>query len=788
MRAQGIQVDYGDLGQFVRPGRRGATIEMLAKGAEHFGMSTSIGPLIGVGVAESWQERGPFIVACRLSPAASHYVVVLAYLGGALLIMDPACGLQWVAETSLIARMEKEHVPVLIEDFKARYGSDEMASFLEDRLHGYDYSTEEARLATASIGTFAVESCIGYVDLLVRAGLLRKHGQAKAFLASLLEKGAECLPPVFKSEVSEDESTGIVQVYRPMVLELSRPMGCTAISRRKTRLIWAAVAGKCCVRFWLLQIFISVSGTMATLFASGYSALCFAATVSAIAINRNFALTGIIVAIAAAANSKWGATISSVAEVRIATRLREAVIAQWRDAPLPDIEALDASRELQRMDLVDVFAGVLARNVGNLLTAGVALALAAAVSVLAQPQLAMGLMLAICARAVIVRAFHARRYRTRQMLLVAMGEVQASSVEILCNVETIVLLSLRTISLQRFAAALDEAMKISRRQQLLQLATYCASGTAAMVVVAIALLAFADLDGGNTGGWFGVALACGAFDVSRRALAGMGPSLEGIGTTNMLTRRLGRYCDLSIASSGTIDVGDSEAGHGANWMCLSLEEVCISRDNRGRVLGPVNLKVHRGTSICIYGDTGSGKSTLLRALVGAVGLSNGEILLDGVNIRCREFAKARCFMLDHSDLIIPGSLRDNIVFGDEQIDVGDLAQACTVAGIASIEGIDHGLDTPLAGGAGRKLSTGQTRRVSLARALARTPALLLLDEALGAFELDVRAEIVSAMRKSYPSMAIIATSHDGLDAKLFDRSMRISAGRLTREFIGEEAN
>jgi ABC-type bacteriocin/lantibiotic exporter with double-glycine peptidase domain len=162
--------------------------------------------------------------------------------------------------------------------------------------------------------------------------------------------------------------------------------------------------------------------------------------------------------------------------------------------------------------------------------------------------------------------------------------------------------------------------------------------------------------------------------------------------------------------------------------------------------------------VAIVGGSGSGKSTIARLIAGLYQPWAGEIRFDGKlrsEIRADAFQRA-VGLVDQDWFLFAGSLRDNLTLWDETIGDADLLAAAQDAGIyAVISARPQGFDSPVEEG-GRNFSGGQRQRLELARALARNPRLLVLDEATNALDALTEAQIEQALRRRSCACLIIA--------------------------------
>lgn len=164
----------------------------------------------------------------------------------------------------------------------------------------------------------------------------------------------------------------------------------------------------------------------------------------------------------------------------------------------------------------------------------------------------------------------------------------------------------------------------------------------------------------------------------------------------------------------------------------------------------ISFRIYHGESLGIIGATGSGKTTLLNLLMRFYDVSDGQILIDGTDIREIPLTelRERFGVVFQNDVIFADTLRENIAFGRELSD-GEVSQAAEHALAAGfIAGKEEGY-LHKAAIKGADLSGGQRQRLLVARALAGTPEVLLLDDASSALDYRTDAEIRKNVRESY---------------------------------------
>ncbi|MCW5720621.1 MAG: ATP-binding cassette domain-containing protein [Devosia sp.] len=189
---------------------------------------------------------------------------------------------------------------------------------------------------------------------------------------------------------------------------------------------------------------------------------------------------------------------------------------------------------------------------------------------------------------------------------------------------------------------------------------------------------------------------------------------------------------------------------------VTLKDVSFAYGSR-QILGDIDLEIAPGEFVGLAGPSGSGKSTLLHVLAGLERPASGRILIDGYDIsglERRQYSSRIGMVMQHSKLF-PGSLFDNIrgVSGIGEQEAWHFARE---AGIADeIEALPMGLQT-IVGDEGAGFAFGQIQRILIARALAKRPAILLLDETLSALDGSVQDTILNALRRQGMTRILVA--------------------------------
>lgn len=177
------------------------------------------------------------------------------------------------------------------------------------------------------------------------------------------------------------------------------------------------------------------------------------------------------------------------------------------------------------------------------------------------------------------------------------------------------------------------------------------------------------------------------------------------------------------------------------------------------VLEHMSFKVMDGEQATLSGRTGAGKSTVLKLLLGLYEPLEGDVLIHGVPaVQIGEEERRRLFgYVEQSFHMVPGTVRDQITLFDERITESQIRKAAELTGLQdAIEGMEHGYDTICTP---ELFSQGQWQLLSIARATAAGPSLLLLDEITANLDADTEKTVLQALNRAAQNRTVISISH-----------------------------
>lgn len=179
------------------------------------------------------------------------------------------------------------------------------------------------------------------------------------------------------------------------------------------------------------------------------------------------------------------------------------------------------------------------------------------------------------------------------------------------------------------------------------------------------------------------------------------------------------------------------------------------------VLKDINLTIEKGKTIALVGQSGSGKSTLVDLLPRFYDVQEGEVLIDGVNIKDATLHGLRSIMgnVNQEAILFNDTFYNNITFGVKDAAMEQVIEAAKIANAHDfIMASEQGYDTMI-GDRGGKLSGGQRQRISIARAILKNPPILILDEATSALDTESERLVQEALERLMKSRTTIAIAH-----------------------------
>ena len=206
------------------------------------------------------------------------------------------------------------------------------------------------------------------------------------------------------------------------------------------------------------------------------------------------------------------------------------------------------------------------------------------------------------------------------------------------------------------------------------------------------------------------------------------------------------------------------------------------------ILRNVNLTIEKGKTVALVGQSGGGKSTLVDLIPRYYDVQEGEVLIDGINVKDLGIYDLRQLIgnVNQEAILFNDSFRNNIAFGVDNATQEQIDEAAKIANAYNfIMESEHGFDTSV-GDRGGRLSGGQRQRVSIARAILKNPPILILDEATSALDTESERLVQEALERLMKTRTTVAIAHRLSTIHSADEICVIHEGRIVERGTHEE--
>ena len=206
------------------------------------------------------------------------------------------------------------------------------------------------------------------------------------------------------------------------------------------------------------------------------------------------------------------------------------------------------------------------------------------------------------------------------------------------------------------------------------------------------------------------------------------------------------------------------------------------------VLRDINLTIEKGKTIALVGQSGGGKSTLVDLIPRYYDVQQGEVLIDGINVRDLGIHDLRQLIgnVNQEAILFNDTFFNNISFGVDNAIQADVEQAARIANAHDfIMASEQGYDTSI-GDRGGRLSGGQRQRISIARAILKNPPILILDEATSALDTESERLVQDALERLMKTRTTIAIAHRLSTIKNADEICVLHEGRIVERGTHDE--
>ncbi len=253
----------------------------------------------------------------------------------------------------------------------------------------------------------------------------------------------------------------------------------------------------------------------------------------------------------------------------------------------------------------------------------------------------------------------------------------------------------------------------------------------------------------------------------------------------MFSRSMASAKRIAEVMNEKIDIVDSQSASDITVERGDIEFRNVSfryyKDSEGKVLDNINIKINAGDTVGIIGSTGCGKTTLVSMISRLYDVDEGEVLVDGVNVKDYSLYNLRegVGMVLQKNILFSGSIIDNLRWGDSEATMEEIREAADYAQADGfITSFTDGYNMDLGQG-GTNVSGGQKQRLCIARALLKKPKILILDDSTSAVDMATEARIREAFKNSLKDSTKIIIAQRINSVKDADEIIVLDEGRIT---------
>ena len=253
----------------------------------------------------------------------------------------------------------------------------------------------------------------------------------------------------------------------------------------------------------------------------------------------------------------------------------------------------------------------------------------------------------------------------------------------------------------------------------------------------------------------------------------------------MFSRSMASAKRIAEVMNEEIDIVDASkhADHIVTRGEIEFKDVSFRyyKDSPEKVLDNINIKINAGDTVGIIGSTGCGKTTLVSMIARLYDVDEGEVLVDGVNVKDYSLYNLRegVGMVLQKNVLFSGSIIDNLRWGDSDATIEEIKEAADYAQADGfISSFTDGYNMDLGQG-GTNVSGGQKQRLCIARALLKKPKILILDDSTSAVDMATEARIREAFKNSLKDSTKIIIAQRINSVKDADEIIVLDEGRIT---------
>lgn len=247
---------------------------------------------------------------------------------------------------------------------------------------------------------------------------------------------------------------------------------------------------------------------------------------------------------------------------------------------------------------------------------------------------------------------------------------------------------------------------------------------------------------------------------------------------------------FEIMDMETEELNESEGKVSLPYIYGNVEfrNVTFGYDKHQPILHNINLKVRAGEMVGIVGPSGAGKTTIINLICRFYLPTEGEILIDGVDIRDINLRDLRrqIGLVPQEPFLFRGTIAENIAYSRTDVRPEEIIRAAKAANAHHfITYFPEGYDT-VVGERGARLSGGERQRIAIARALVHNPRILILDEATSAVDTEAEKQIQEALARLVRGRTTFAIAHRLSTLRIADRIVVLKGGRIVEQGTNEE--